>query len=196
MIVDVRNPINHSEFLQMHSLKKSKPSQFTAEIIKDIVLDVEKYPEFLPWCKYVNVLSKEVKIFTAEMVVAFKGFQEKYVSEVECKVNKDGYVINVKAVSGLFKYLKNVWWIKREPLLQAEQYNLGYNSMNPEIITNHTGSHNDVMLSQAQVEFQIDFECKSMILDKIVGIFFEAATSKMIDAFEKRAHYLSIHNNS
>lgn len=175
----------------MHSLKKSKSLQFTAETIKDIILDVEKYPEFLPWCKYVKVLSKEVNIFTAEMVVSFKGFQEKYVSKVKYEINKQGYVINVDSISGPFKYLKNIWWIKREPSLQIEQSDLRCDSMNRELVTNHASFHNDVKSSQALVEFQIDFEFKSMILDKIVGIFFEVATSKMINAFEKRAYDLN-----
>lgn len=149
----------------MHSLNRTKTLPFAPEFIRDIILDVEKYPEFLPWCKYVKIITQEDDIFTADMIVSFNGFQEKYTSEIKHTENNEIYIINVEAINGPFKFLKNNWYIAK-PL----QHQTAEESIN------------------TKVQFHIEFEFKSKILDKIVGMFFETATNKMIDAFETRAN--------
>lgn len=151
----------------MHSLNRSKILPFAPEFIRDIILDVEKYPEFLPWCRYVKILAQEDDSLTADMIVSFKGFQEKYTSTINCTENSDEYIINVEAINGPFKFLKNIWQIQK-----SLEHNVSDANM------------------QTKLQFTIDFEFKSRILDKIVGMFFEVATNKMIDAFETRASAL------
>ena len=71
-----------------------------------LVADIEKYPEFLPWCKALNIISQNDNLIRAEMVIGFKFFQEKFTTEVSLTPNAR---IDVKYLNGPFKYLQNHW---------------------------------------------------------------------------------------
>ncbi|MFY9589326.1 type II toxin-antitoxin system RatA family toxin [Rickettsia endosymbiont of Halotydeus destructor] len=122
-----------------------------------LVLDVESYPKFLPWCAAAKIISKNDEQIIAELVLQVKGFSEKYQSSVTYQILDDErYVINAEAISGPFKYLKNIW----------------------QFSPNVKGS---------LIEFNIDFKMQSIILDKLISTYFAKAAEKMINAFEKRA---------
>ena len=72
----------------------------------DLVADVEKYPEFLPWCVATRVRKREGDILFADMVIGFKVFREKFTSKVTCR--RPGR-IDVAYFEGPFKYLNNHW---------------------------------------------------------------------------------------
>lgn len=96
----------------MHSYSKNKIMPYKAELIKEIIMDIENYPKFLPWCSSATILSREEKYLLAKLDISFKGVSESYVSKVECTTIGKNYQINVEAVSGPFRYLRNVWEIK------------------------------------------------------------------------------------
>ena len=98
----------------MHSFKDTRNMPYSASLINSIVLDIEKYPEFLPWCSKAKIISKNDDYLTAELEVSFKGFAEIYVSKVYHTSTDGQYLIEVVAISGPFKYLKNVWSINSE----------------------------------------------------------------------------------
>lgn len=143
----------------MHSFNDTRLLPYQAELVRDIVLDIEKYPEFLPWCSKAKLLSKAETELTAELTINFKLFTESYKSRIITTENKESFEINVEAISGPFKKLTNFWSIKK-------------------------------LNNDCEVNFSIDFECKSMILDSVIGTFFSMATNKMINAFETRARYI------
>lgn len=142
----------------MPSHSEIKKLPYSAKQIFDLVMDIEKYPQFLPWC----LASKITKNHTenhleADLVINFKGFTQKYSSDVRASKTYDGeYLISVAAIDGPFKNLVNAWEFK------------------------------DVK-DGCEIKFFIDFEFKSIILGKMIGMIFEKATNKMIDAFETRA---------
>ena len=140
----------------MHSFRENRAVPYSAEIINQVILDVEKYPEFLPWCKSAKIISKESDYFIAELEIVFKGFAEKYKSRIIPTKEQSFYSIKVEAISGPFKYLTNNWKIR----------------------TVEKGS---------EVDFDINFQFKSKMLDMVMGIVFSIATKKMINAFEMRA---------
>ena len=144
----------------MHSYSKNKIMLYKAELIKEIIMDIENYPRFLPWCSSATILSREEEHLLAKLDISFKGFSESYVSKVLCTTIGKNYQIDVEAVSGPFKYLRNIWEIKN---------------------LNNT----------SEVNFSIDFEFKSRILDMVIGMIFTSATEKMVVAFETRAQKLS-----
>jgi len=131
----------------------------------DLVMDVEKYPQFLPWCLAAKITKRfNVKEFNqhleADLAISFKGFTQKYSSDIRAsKTIDDEFLISVAAIDGPFKNLVNSWQFR------------------------------DIS-GGCEVEFFIDFEFKSMILGKMIGMIFEKATNKMIDAFEKRAEQI------
>ncbi len=135
-----------------HSEKRNLPH--TREQMYDLVSDVEKYPEFLPWCIELRVKDKRMNQITADMVIGYKMFQEKFTSKVQLK---DPDRIDVVYEDGPFKYLNNRWIFIEED----------------------DGS--------CTIDFFVDFEFKSKLLQNMIGIVFNEAIKIMVKAFEKRA---------
>lgn len=95
----------------MHKFQQNKFLKYSAKFVHEIILDVEKYPEFLPWVSNVKVVSKNNNHFVAKMIISFKGFEESYESLVRYGKEGDKYFVNVEAISGPFKKLINKWTI-------------------------------------------------------------------------------------
>ncbi len=136
---------------------------FRAEEMLSLVADVDKYPEFLPWCSAARIRSREAgtgaheEIFYADLVVGFKIFREKFLSKVT--INSDDLVIEVEHIEGPFRLLTNRW-----AFLPFDQ--------------------------TCEVQFSVEFEFKSRILQKAMETFFNESMKKIVLAFEKRAEEL------
>jgi coenzyme Q-binding protein COQ10 len=134
---------------------------YTAEQMYAVVADVERYPEFLPWCQSVRVLSRGREggndVLTAEMMVAYHGVRERYVS----RVTLDKAARNIEAVhiQGPFERLTNRW--RFEPMKKG-----------------------------SRIHFFIDFAFKNWLLSALAGIAFERTVMRMADAFVERARSL------
>ncbi len=124
----------------------------------DLVLDIEKYPEFVPWCldgKIHNKKESEDLIeIKADLKVGKRFINETYTSLV--LFHKASDRISVTNIDGPLTHLKNEWKFKE--------------------INNST-----------QLEFEIDFELKNNILNAIMKRSFNFGLSRIADAFEKRA---------
>ena len=142
----------------MPQLTQIRVLPYSAKEIYDLVMDIEKYPEFLPWCKQVKITDIiSDKNLHADLLINFKSFFEKYSSNVEHQKTENGYEVNVVETKGPFKFLVNRWKIR------------------------------EVESKKCEVEFFIEFEFNSIFLTKMIGAIFEKAAEKMIEAFEKRA---------
>ena len=139
-----------------HAEKKRLPH--APEQMFELVLDVEKYPEFLPWCVATRVRSRESgedgETIVADMVIGYKMFRERFTSKVV--LNRPGLRIDVAYSEGPFKYLNNHWVFEKD----------GEGTI---------------------VDFYVDFEFRSRILQKLIGTVFNEAVKIMVHAFEKRA---------
>lgn len=124
--------------------------------IFDIVADVQRYPEFLPWCVGARILARERDSFDAEVLVGFKMIRERYSSRV--KLDRPGR-IDVLYTSGPFRHLTNTW--RFEPVPEG-----------------------------CAVDFYIEFEFRSAILQRLIGSLFHEAVRKMVAAFQSRARQL------
>ncbi len=90
----------------MPSIRETRELPFTAEQMFDLVADVGKYPEFLPWVVATRVRHDDKHTMTADMLVGFKAIREKFTSKVE----KDRpNSIRVHYVDGPLRDLDNVW---------------------------------------------------------------------------------------
>jgi coenzyme Q-binding protein COQ10 len=79
---------------------------YTQAQLFDLVADVEKYPQFLPWCRAARIHERGEGYMLAELLIAFKGIRESYTSRVELR-RPDA--IDVTMVKGPFHYLVNYW---------------------------------------------------------------------------------------
>jgi coenzyme Q-binding protein COQ10 len=82
-------------------------SKYSAEQLYDLVLNVEDYPKFLPWCKAARILAHYDGYFEAELVISFKHIRETYASKVS--FDADLRAINVQMLRGPFHHLRNNW---------------------------------------------------------------------------------------
>jgi coenzyme Q-binding protein COQ10 len=135
---------------------------YTPDEMFDLVADVEKYSEFLPWCSAVKVVSRGEKdgkeVVVADLFVSFKIHQERFRSEVT--LDRAQHIILVRYIEGPFSYLNNEW--RFSPAGEGA----------------------------AQVDFHIDFEFKNRALRLLIGVVFGEAVRRMIGAFEARARTL------
>lgn len=88
-----------------HSEKRTLP--FRPEQLYDLVVDVERYPEFLPWCVAARILTRTDGEMTAELSIGFKGIRESFISRV--KHDRAALRIDVTYENGPFRYLVNNW---------------------------------------------------------------------------------------
>lgn len=137
-----------------HAERKTLP--YSREQLFDLVADVGRYPEFLPWCVGTRVRSGNDTMLVADMMIGFKAFREVFTSRVSLQ-RPDR--IDVSYENGPFKYLTNRWIF--EP------------------------AGNDTT-----IDFHVDFEFRSRILEKAIGAVFTKAVERMVAAFENRAHEL------
>jgi len=81
---------------------------YTTEQMFDLVSDIEKYPEFLPWCMGTRIRERKDggAVLLADMVIGFKVFRERFTTRVE--LDRPGR-IDVSYSEGPFKYLTNHW---------------------------------------------------------------------------------------
>lgn len=127
-----------------------------------MVADIERYPDFLPWCKAARILERvSENELLAELVIRYKGFAESYVSRVTLTPPHGSApgVIDVVMVEGPFEYLTNHWEFAPEA-------------------------------GGTRVEFAVDFKFRAKILEMMMGGFFARATDAMGEAFRERADAL------
>ncbi len=96
-----------------HAEKRVLP--YSPRQLYDLVADIERYPEFLPWCIAARVRQHESDrgLITADMVIGFKVFRERFTSCA--RLDPDGQRIDVAYEKGPFKYLNNHWVFEDHP---------------------------------------------------------------------------------
>ena len=127
----------------------------------DFVLDIEKYPEFIPFCidskvYETNDNGNEIEII-ADLTIGKRPFIDTYKSDV--RYDKENDSIHVTNIDGPLKHLENNWKF-------VEKDNL------------------------TEVKFDVDFEIKNKFLNLIMEKSFQFGLNKIADAFQKRAENL------
>ena len=124
----------------------------------NFVLDIEKYPEFIPFCIDSKVYEKkeddDVVNIIADLTIGKKPFVDTYKSDVKYIKNQD--LIHVANIDGPLNYLENNW-----KFVQKDKF--------------------------TEVIFDVDFEIKNKFLNIIMTKSFEFGLNKIADAFQKRA---------
>ncbi len=127
----------------------------------EFVLDIEKYPEFVPFCQGSKVHERKQKgdtiLIVADLTIGKGPFVDTYKSDV--KFNKKDDTIFVTNIDGPLNYLENNWKFQ-------EQGDL------------------------TEVTFDVDFEIKNKFLNILMTKSFEFGLEKIADAFQKRAESL------
>lgn len=146
----------------MHRYSETKILPYSPAQLFAMVVDIEKYPQFLPWCRGARIINREADgAFLGELIISFSHLTERYTSRVTTvapQATNEGR-IDVALVSGPFHHLNNHW--RFVPHAQG-----------------------------CEIHLDLDFEFKSKLLDKMIGGLFGRASAKMVSAFTARAHAL------
>jgi coenzyme Q-binding protein COQ10 len=90
---------------------------YSADRMFDLVADIERYPDFLPWCKAAHILSRDGEHVVADLVVGTRLFQEKFTSEVTLE---RPCAITVHYCAGPLAHLSNAWEFKPKSRTSCE----------------------------------------------------------------------------
>ena len=133
----------------------------------NLVLDIEKYPEFVPFCLDAHVYERnnegELVLIIADLTIGKGPFKDTYKSDV--KFNKKDNTIKVTNIGGPLNHLENTWHFK-------EQKN------------------------GTEISFDIDFEIENKFLNIVMTKSFQFGLDKIADAFQKRAEELFNNSNN
>lgn len=155
-----------------HSETRQLP--YSAEQMYDLVADVARYPEFLPWTAAARVRGVtpqaeaalepalqgygDARVMEADLVVSFKVFRETFLSRVW--LFDAAKRIETRYIDGPFKHLHSIW------------------------------SFTDSPEGGCTVRFEVSFEFKNRLLQGAAGMFFNEAMMRIVRAFETRAEAL------
>ncbi len=127
----------------------------------DLVLDIDEYPNFIPYCINSKVYERNVKgediYIIADLTIGKGIFKDTYKSDV--RFNKKEDTIYVTNIDGPLKYLENRWYFNQKG-------------------------------NMTEVSFDVDFELKNKFLNILMTKSFTYGLNKIADAFQNRAEEL------
>src|SRR5207245_10164524 len=129
---------------------------YTPEQLFALVADIERYPEFLPWCVGARLRERRPDLIVADLIIGFRMFRERFTSRVSLDPPRR---IDVEYTEGPFRYLTNHWVFEPDP-------------------------------GGCRIDFFVDFEFKSRLLQRVIEMLFHEAVRRMVAAFEHRAEQL------
>ncbi len=131
------------------------------EQLVDLVLDIENYPKFIPYCLDAKIYEKKEErnliFIIAELTIGKGPFKATYKSHVKFDKNTD--TIQVTNIEGPLKYLENKWFF-----LEKDSF--------------------------TEISFDIDFEIENKFLNTVMSKSFQYGLDKIADSFQKRANDL------
>lgn len=145
----------------MPSFRTTRRVPFTPRQMFDLVADVERYPEFLPLCEELTLLSRDDStgrpVLIARMAAGYKAIREQFTSRVT--LFPDEPKVAVEYLDGPFEHLENEWRFRTIP-------------------------------GGCEIDFYIDYEFRSRLLGLLVGAMFDRAFRKFAESFEMRARQI------
>ena len=131
------------------------------EQLVDLVLDIESYPKFIPYCLDAKIYEKKEEknliLIIADLTIGKGPFKATYKSDV--KFNKSTDTIQVTNIEGPLKYLDNKWFFLEKGV-------------------------------STEITFDIDFEIENKFLNIVMNKSFQYGLDKIADSFQKRANDL------
>ena len=141
----------------MKSVHKSVLIWYSAQEMFDLVVDVARYPEFLPWCSHARVLTEDAHGMTAEVGIGFKGVKQSFTTRNE---HLPGREVRLHLVNGPFSKLEGTWTFT--PVGGEGQ-------------------------RACRIDLKLDYGFSNALLATLVGPVFDKIASTMVDAFVQRA---------
>jgi coenzyme Q-binding protein COQ10 len=130
---------------------------YTPMQMYDLVADIARYQEFLPWCHAARIRKREGEVAIAELAIGLGPFHERFVSRVVFAPDAPGGPrIDTTGVEGPFRLLTSRW------IFIAQE-------------------------GGTLVDFELEFDFRSRLLQHAISVLFAEAVRRMVSAFEARA---------
>jgi len=147
----------------MPSHQETRRLPHSAAEMYDLVADMERYPEFLPWCAAARIRARHQddgprKVMDVDIVAAFKVFRESFGTRVT--LDPEARVIDSRLLDGPFRHLHSRWAFR------------------------------DLGEAGCEVDYGIEFEFRNPVLRRVMNSVFGDAQTRIMQAFEKRADSL------
>tara|TARA_B100000886_G_scaffold119113_1_gene80073 strand:+ start:7518 stop:7970 length:453 start_codon:yes stop_codon:yes gene_type:complete len=143
--------------------KINKKFKYPLELIERLILDINQYKDFLPWCNDSRIVSKkehgQILEIIADLEIGYSFVKDTYRSIVKYDNNKK--IVVVHSIDGPLKKLENIWELEKI---------------------------NDF---ECEISFFINLELKNFLLNKMLSKMFDVGFDKIVKSFESRAEYLS-----
>ena len=147
----------------MPKKKINKKFKYPLELIERLILDINQYKDFLPWCNDSRIVSKkehgQILEIIADLEIGYSFVKDTYRSIVKYDNNKK--IVVVHSIDGPLKKLENIWELEKINDLEWE------------------------------ISFFINLELKNFLLNKMLSKMFDVGFDKIVKSFESRAEYLS-----
>ena len=144
----------------------TKKFYYPLELVENLILDIDNYKEFLPWCTNSKIISKKKNKDSIEIIadleIGYSFAKDVYTSNIKYDILKKKIIVN--AIDGPLKILENIWIL------------------------------NQISKNECEVEFFINLELKNVILNKMLDKMFDIGFEKILNSFEKRAKFLANSN--
>ena len=141
----------------------TKKFNYPLDLIENLILDIDSYKEFLPWCTNSKIISKKKNKNSIEIIadleIGYSFAKDVYTSHVKYDIMTKK--ITVKAIDGPLKNLENIWVL------------------------------NEINKNECEVEFFINLELKNIILNKMLNKMFDIGFKKILNSFDQRAKFLA-----
>ena len=146
----------------MKHVKKSVLLWYSAHEIYELVVDVESYPKFLPWCERAEILERNAGGPTARLHLAYSGLRHAFTTR---NVHVPDRSVQVALVDGPFSLLDGMWRLVPLPLPAAT----GGDSVG------------------CKIEFELRYEFSNAILEAAISPVFDRIAHTFVDSFVRRA---------
>ncbi len=141
----------------MRNSKREEVISHSATKIFNIVIDIESYPEYIPWCTRMVIKQRKKNEIFADMYVKYKFIlTQKFGSHV--KFDRNNLIIETSYIDGPLKDLTTKWKFEA------------------------------IDKTNSKIFFDVNFEFKNYLHQKVAETFYPLIENKMIDSFRKRAN--------
>lgn len=148
----------------MKHVKKSVLLWYAAHEIYELVIDVASYPQFLPWCERVEILSRSEHGLTARLHLAYSGIRHAFTTGNEHVPDSS---VRISLVDGPFSLLEGHWRFVPLPLPGGPA-------------AGHAAS-------ACKIEFEMRYAFSNAVLEAAISPVFDAIADTFVDSFVRRA---------
>ncbi len=148
----------------MKHVKKSVLLWYTAHEIYELVVDVEAYPKFLPWCERAEILSRNDDGLTARLFLAYSGIRHGFTTR---NVQVKDESVHIGLVDGPFSLLEGFWRFVPLPLPASP------------------GGASTA--SACKIEFELRYAFSNGVLEAAISPVFDRIANTFVDSFVRRA---------